>query len=281
MRKNLNYGVFGETLAVRNELVLLLTVCVLALAGCPPPSPDETETIMLNGDVPLEMVWISGGTFMMGRYPGEQDSSFYEDPQHQVTVPGFWMAKYELTKRQWQAVMGTTPWSGLDFVLDDLDSPAVYVSWDDAKVFITALNTDTGLTFRLPSEAEWEYACRADTTTRFYWGDDPSYTQIGNYAWWWGNCSSEQYAHIVGQKLVNGFGLYDMSGNVYEGCEDDWHSSYTGAPTDGSAWVDTPRYPDRVFRGGGCHYGIYCRSAYRDYCSPDGTACVFGFRLSR
>jgi formylglycine-generating enzyme required for sulfatase activity len=246
----------------------------------------ETDTIMLPGAVPLRMVWIPAGTFMMGRYADEQDSWEGEDPRHQVTVPGFWMAKYELTKRQWQAVMGTTPWSGYDYVLDDLDSPAVWVSWDDAKAFITELNTDTGLTFRLPSEAEWEYACRADTTTRFYWGDDPDYTLIDDYAWWWGNTwganEEEAYAHVVGLKLPNAFGLYDMSGSVWEWCEDDWHSSYTGAPTNGSAWVDSPRGSSRMARGGGWHVsGDNCRSAGRCLSNPSFTRHGFGFRLSR
>jgi formylglycine-generating enzyme required for sulfatase activity len=245
----------------------------------------ETDTVMLPGAVPLEMVWIPGGTFMMGRYAGEQDSWEGEDPQHEVTVPGFWMAKYELTKRQWQAVMDTTPWSGFDYVLDDLDSPAVFVSWDDAKAFITELNTDTGLTFRLPSEAEWEYACRAGTTARFYWGDDSEYTLIDDYAWWYGNTwdANERYAHVVGLKLPNAFGLYDMSGNVWEWCEDDWHSSYTGAPTDGSAWVDSPRGSVRMLRGGSwALYGL-CRSAFRYGISQSYVFGSFpiGFRLSR
>ena len=282
--------------------VIVALLLALVMVGCRPPSPGELETIMLPGDVPLEMVWIPAGTFMMGRYPGEPNSDSGEDPQHQVTVPGFWMAKYELTKRQWQAVMGTTPGLGLEHVLDELDSPAVFVSWNDAKAFINALNTHTGLTFRLPSEAEWEYACRAGTTTRFYWGDDPDYTQIGNYAWYSGNCSSdvnyahsEMYAHRVGQKLVNGFGLYDMSGNVREWCEDDWHGTYaeprvqyrrppavTAAPTDGSAWVNSPRDSYRVTRGGGWDIGgNYCRSARRFSNIPSYTYFSIGFRLSR
>jgi formylglycine-generating enzyme required for sulfatase activity len=278
---------FGKSLHTAAVIVALLLA--LAMVGCPPPSGEgegETDTVMLPGAVPLEMVWIHGGTFMMGRYADEQDSLDREDPRHQVTVPGFWMGKYELTKRQWQAVMGTTPWSGYDHVLDDLDSPAVWVSWDDAKAFITELNMDTGLTFRLPSEAEWEYACRADTTTttRFYWGDDTSYTLIDDYAWWWGNAwdADEQYAHVVGLKLPNAFGLYDMSGNVLEWCEDDWHYGYTGAPTNGSAWVDSPRGSYRMIRGGRWNdYGYDCRSASRTYSYPSYTYIGFGFRLSR
>lgn len=244
----------------------------------------ETETIMLPGDVPLEMKWIPGGTFQMGRYAGEQDSYDREDPQHAVTVPGFWLGKYEVTKRQWQAVMETTPWLGQDDVLADLDSPAVYVSWDDAKSFITALNAHTGKTFRLPSGAEWEYACRAGTTTRFYWGDDPGYAVINEYAWWDGNTldAGEEYAHVVGLKLPNALGLFDMSGNVWEWCEDDWHSNYTGAPGNGSAWVDSPRGTNRVLRGGcwGCS-GDRCRSANYGSGYRSGANNYVGFRLSR
>jgi formylglycine-generating enzyme required for sulfatase activity len=246
----------------------------------------ETETIMLPGNVPLDMVWIPAGTFMMGRYPGEQDSYDDEDPQHEVTLThGFWMGKYELTKAQWTAVMGTEPWSGRDYVLDHPDSPAVCVNWNDAQAFIAALNDYTGKTFRLPSEAEWEYACRAGTTTRFYWGDDPSYTVGDDYCWWEHNVRdvNEKYAHVVGQKLPNAWGLYDMSGNVLEWCEDDSHENYIGAPADGSAWVDSPRGSYRVLRGGSWSSVDLdlrsCRSAARTgvYLAP--FACRYGFRV--
>jgi len=231
------------------------------------------------------MVWIPAGTFMMGRYPGEQDSYPREDPQHEVTFSsGFWMGKYELTKRQWTAVMGTTPWSGMDDVLDDSHSPAVWVSWNDAQLFITQLNAYTGLAFRLPSEAEWEYACRAGTTTRFYWGDDLSHTAIDDHAWWldnawWGN---EPYAHIVGSKLPNQWGLFDMSGNVSEWCEDDQHEDYIAAPVDGAAWVDWPRGSSRMLRGGGMRDGgDDCRSADRGSVNPAYVHNDSGFRLAR
>ncbi len=248
------------------------------------------ETWILPGDVQLVMMWVPGGKFMMGRYLGEQDSSPQEDPQHEVTVGGYWMAKYELTKRQWAAVMGTTPWTRYN-VLGDLDSPAVYVSWDDAQAFLTALNTYTKqTTFRLPSEAQWEYACRGGDhvpPTRFYWGDDPGYMDIGLHAWWSGNCESEPYAHVVGQKSpnvrgLNVFGLYDMSGNVWEWCEDDWHYSYTGAPTGGQAWVDSPRGSYRVLRGGCWHFSeFFCRSAMRHGGAQDSMDDGIGFRLVR
>jgi len=140
-------------------------------------------------------------------------------------------------------------------------------------------------TFRLPSESEWEYACRAGTTTRFYWGDDPDYTQIDFYAWYdnttWD--ANEPYAHVVGQKLPNAFGLYDMSGNAEEWCEDGYHSSYMGAPVNGSAWVDSPRGTGCMVRGGSWNdfFGDHCRSAYRDYDTLSIMGSYGGFRLAR
>jgi formylglycine-generating enzyme required for sulfatase activity len=195
---------------------------------------------------------------------------------------GFWIGKYEVTKAQWEALMEAAPWAGQNYVLDDPASPAVHLSWNDAKAFISALNGATGMTFRLPSEAEWEYACRAGSTTRFYWGDDPDYTEIANFAWFWDNAwsANERYAHVVGQKTPNALGLFDMSGNVWEWCEDDWHDNYTGAPGDGRAWIDSPRGSTRVVRGGGFSSdGEMCRSASRDEYFPSNTLFSFGFRL--
>jgi len=249
------------------------------------PEPVVTETILLPGDVPLVMVWIRPGKFMMGRYPDEQDSYDDEDPQHEVALAqGFWMGQYELTKGQWTAVMGTTPWSECWYVTNDPDSAAVGVSWDDAQAFITALNKCTGQTFRLPSEAEWEYACRAGTATRFYWGDDPGYRAINDYAWWEGNhWAGEEYAKVVGLKLPNVWGLYDMSGNACEYVQDSWYDNYRGAPADGSAWQSPPERWLCVTRGGGWFaIGSRCRSAER---LGDSYAAVnydhVGFRLAR
>ncbi|HOH31360.1 MAG TPA: formylglycine-generating enzyme family protein, partial [Candidatus Hydrogenedentes bacterium] len=177
--------------------------------------------------------------------------------------------------------------------------PAYYISWDDTKNFITSLNAhivSSGqgpLTVRLPSEAEWEYACRAGTTTRFYFGDSlrcdglctdcAAGTLPGNrtaYMWYCGN-NSPSGSKAVGGKTANAFGLYDMSGNVYEWCEDDYHSSYTGAPTNGSAWVDSPRASYRMIRGGfWYYYARSCRSAFRLYGTPGIRYIYVGFRLA-
>ena len=244
----------------------------------------QTEMITLQGGVTMEMMWIGPGWFTMGSPASEQDRTTGEGPQHTVTVSGFWMSRFELTKRQWASVMGTSPWTGQPNVLDDPDSSAVCVSWDDAEQFMTMLSVLTAQSFRLPSEAEWEYACRADTNTRFYWGDDPFYTVINDYAWYSGNCSSAMNAHLAGQRFQNAFGLFDMSGNVAEWCEDDFHSDYTDAPAQGQAWVETPREPWRlrVIRGGNFGYGgDSCRSASRNANLPDGRYSYNGIRVVR
>lgn len=244
--------------------------------------------VLLPGDVPLELVWVPSGSFLMGRYPGEEDSEVGEDPQHDVTlVYGFWMGKCAVTQQQWIAVRSTWPGTAPS-AANGLGNtyPAYYISWDDTKNFITSLNAhivSSGqgpLTVRLPSEAEWEYACRAGTQTRFYWGDDISYAQIGTYAWYTGN-NSPNGSKAVGGKTGNAFGLFDMGGNVWEWCEDDYHGSYTGAPTDGSAWIDSPRFWGRMIRGGGWNSTAWdCRSACRGYAAPGARLNYFGFRLA-
>ena len=226
------------------------------------PAAGFSKLILLPDNVPLEMVWCPAGSFMMGRYPGEQGSLPQDDPQHQVTFKyGFWMGKFEVTQAQWQAVMGNNP-----SYLKGAELPVENMSWNDCQQFIQKLNAMGKGTFRLPSEAEWEYACRAGTTTRFYWGDDPSYTQIKDYAWFNGN--SGLTTHEVGQKYPNSWGLYDMNGNVFEWCQDWYHESYIDAPTDGQSWLN-PVGSRRVLRGGSLkHPPMYCRSRYRHCLTP-------------
>ena len=253
--------------------------------------PNSTRTVTLSDGTSLDMVQIPGGTFSMGRYPTEEQSAETEDPQHQVTLPGFWMGRFEVTKRQWSAVMLTEPWidkSSVPWKLRvyasaDPDSPVSWISWEAARSFISTLNTQTGMEFRLPSESEWEYACRASTSTRFYWGDDKAQTQIRAYAWWQDVWEvNEIREQPVGLKLPNAFGLFDMLGNVSEFCEDDWHPGYVGAPTNGASWIDSPRNSDRVRRGGSYFpMGINeVRSASRYWSISSGTSYFFGFRLA-
>jgi len=244
--------------------------------------PIDAKTIMLPGDVPLEMVWIPPGGFMMGSPEDEQDRFDGEGPQHKVIIAeGFWMGKYEITQAQWQAIMGNNP---SNFIGDN--KPVEMVSWDDIRGtngYLEQLNSIIPeLNFRLPSEAEWEYAYRAGTTTRFYWGDDLDYTEIDDYTWHRDNSDTGngRETHDVGQKLPNAWDLHDMAGNVWEWCEDDWYDYYNGAPTDGSAWVDSPRGTMRQLRGGswGSHTA-YCRAAHRNAHNPAYRSIFDGFRV--
>ena len=191
----------------------------------------EEITVTLPGGATMEMVWIKPGTFMMGSpedEPGREDN---EGPQHQVTITkGFWMGKIELTQGQWTSVTGTRPWEG-QWVQEEPNRPAVYISWYDVERFIAKLNEAEGdSVYRMPTEAEWEYACRAGTTTPWSFGDDES--QLGEYAWYYDNCEKvgDPYAQPVGTKLPNPWGLHDMHGNVFESVLDWGNGGYhTGA----------------------------------------------------
>jgi len=229
-----------------------------------------TVTLDLGDEVTMELVKIPAGTFEMGTDNAGDDTR----PVHTVTIAQpFYMGKFEVTQAQWQAVMGTTPWSGKPWVLEDDDCAATYVNWHDCQEFCQVVLTKktTGYAPRLPTEAEWEYACRAGSTTEYYFGDSDD--GLGLYAWYDINAfevPGQEYAHPVGQKDSNDFGLHDMHGNVNEWCEDRGHANYEGAPSDGSAWVDGT-FPTRIIRGGAWDDSAgSCRSAIRRG-SPPGT----------
>lgn len=271
--------------------------------------PPETQTVMLPGGVPLEMVTVPSGIFRMGA--NEHDAGWKhqnEEPSRWVTIEDtFQLGRFEVTQRQWLAVMNSwpgpapSPSNGVGS-----DYPAYHLSWDDIRSengFLDRLNqhvesTGQGLgTFRLPSEAEWEYSCRAGTDTRFHFGnsDCAPYSCVGppclldHYAWFQcnnGAPNSTVGTKPVGSKMPNGFGLFDMHGNVSEWCEDWYHSSYAGAPTDGSAWL-VPGGTYRVIRSS--HFGHgpgSSRSAYRhDFAyypdPPSHRSNTVGVRLAR
>lgn len=223
----------------------------------------------------IEMVWIPPGAFNMGSPANENGRNETEGPQHTVTISkGFWLGKYEVTQAQWQAVMGNNP----SHFTGDGNLPVERVSWYNCQEFIGRLNAKGEGAFRLPSEAEWEYACRAGTTTAYYFGDDSD--RLGDCAWYGAN--SGKKTHPVGQKKPNAWGLYDMHGNAWEWCQDWYHDSYIGAPTDGSAW-ESPAGRYRVFRGGSWDNGFTsnCRAAYRRSSTPDTSSYRFGFRVVR
>jgi formylglycine-generating enzyme required for sulfatase activity len=248
----------------------------------------EETTIMLPGDVPLVLVRIPAGQFMMGSEPEERHFGC-EGPQHEVTISrDFYLGRYEVTQRQWIAVMNTTPWSGRWGVLDHLDSPAVYITWNETQQFIAVLNVylrnsaSESLLVRLPTEAEWEYACRAGTTTAFYWGPGLNHNSAGKYTWYEGSAelTGEWYAHVVGLKLPNAFGLYDISGNVWEWCQD-WYGPYPKEPMVDPIGPDSGSY--RVLRGGSWLRSDcwFCgRSSQRNYYHPHYRSLTYGFRLA-
>ncbi len=270
----------------RYSSVLLLTTLFLAEFHLPQnvtaqTHPIKERTVLLPGNVPLDLVQIQPGTFLMGQRPCEQDAyPNKETPQHPVTLSnGFWMGKFEITKQQWLAVMGSVPWMGKQYVENDPKSPAVYISWNDALAFVQKLSELTGLSFRLPTEAEWEYSCRAGTQTRFYWGDDPDYININKYSWWRGNTlvKKEANAHQVGLLKSNQWGLYDMSGNVSEWCHD-WHGYYPEGPATDPPGPASAEH--RVLRGGSwISIGGHCRSSRRHHELPTMAHSDFGLRV--
>jgi hypothetical protein len=239
----------------------------------PPAKPLITQKEDLGNGVILEMVAIPGGTFLMGSPQGEGYD--WEKPQHQVTVPPFYMGKYPVTQAQWEKV------ADLPKVKIDLNPkpsrfqganlPVECVSWFDAVEFCARISRGTGRTYRLPSEAEWEYACRANTTTPYYFGNTITTDLVNHYG-------KYKQTTDVGNFPQNAFGLYDMHGNVWEWCEDCWHENYINAPNNGSAWVSDENL--RIMRGGSwILYPRRCRSAYRLNVSPSYSYKDFGFRL--
>ena len=197
-----------------------------------------------------------------------------EKPQHLVKIPSFLMGKTEVTQGQWMSVMGTNP---SRFSACGDGCPVENVNWDDAQLFIQKLNQLTGGNYRLPSEAEWEYAARAGTSSEWSFGGDEA--KLGSYAWYGRNSRAE--THAVSQKLPNAFGLYDMYGNVEEWVEDCRHENYVGAPVDGSAWTKACTGDNRILRGGSwISSPSATRSAYRNKFSGDWRNSLIGFRLA-
>ena len=231
---------------------------------------------LLPGGGSMEFVWIEPGVFQMGSDTGRKD----ESPVHEVEISrGFWLGKYEVTQEQWKSVMDEEPWSGRARVESNPSHPAVIISWDEVQEFIRRINEDAGEElYRLPTEAEWEYACRAGTQTRWSFGDDESL--LPDYAWYHGNNYFTKGAKTVGTKRPNPWGLYDMHGNVWEWVQDWYDEEYYSRSV-----RNDPQGPTsglgRVIRGG--HFGHIdgVRSAYRHLRFPDSRSYTVGVRLLR
>ncbi|MDX2099055.1 MAG: formylglycine-generating enzyme family protein, partial [Leptolyngbyaceae cyanobacterium bins.59] len=232
---------------------------------------------ILGNGITLDMILIPGGTFLMGS-PADEPERDSDEEQHSVTVPSFFMGKTQVTQAQWR-VIATLPKVKRDLDPDPSNfkgenrenHPVEQVSWLDAVEFCDRLARQTHRPYRLPSEAEWEYACRAGTTTPFHFGKIIT-PNLANYDWSVAYQNSPTRSEDskgttpVASYPPNSFGLYDMHGNVWEWCGDDWHDSYENAPDDGSAWISESRTDEssRVRRGGSWILNPwYCRSAYR------------------
>jgi formylglycine-generating enzyme required for sulfatase activity len=235
---------------------------------------EKTLTIDLGGDVKMEFILIPAGSFVMG-----SDEKDYEKPPRKVTfAKPFCLGKYEVTQAQWDAVMGKWKHHFLN-----PRHPVESATWVDCQAFVNKLKERApGREFRLPSEAEWEYACRAGSTTRFSFGNDEK--DLDDHAWHGGN--AKRTTHPVGQKKPNAWGLHDMHGNVWEWCQDVWHDNYQGAPSDGSARTDGDQQ-FRVLRGGSWEYLVHpdLRSSNRillapDYGSVGGVLRFLGLRVA-
>ncbi|MBL7647779.1 MAG: SUMF1/EgtB/PvdO family nonheme iron enzyme [Candidatus Hydrogenedentes bacterium] len=219
----------------------------------------------------IELVWIPPGTF----YMGSDDGSVEEEPRHPVTISrGLWVGKYPVTQSQWEAIMGGNP----SVFKGDPNLPVENVSWHDCQEFVRKLTAQGAGRFRLLSEAEWEYACRAGEPGDWCFGSDPGL--LNEYAW--NHEIANGRTHPVGEKKPNGWGLHDMHGNVCEWCEDHHHQDYNGAPVGGAAWIDDG-IEERITRGGSwCIITPECRSAYRGwYARPDTTSDFMGLRVCK
>jgi len=255
-------------------------------------SANQSFQEKLPNDVLHDMVYIAGGRFYMGSPESEEGRQECEGPQHKVKVPSFFMGKYPVTQAQWYAV------ALLDDVDRDLqpnpstfkgeDRPVECVSWHEAIEYCKRLSNYTGREYRLPSEAEWEYACRANTMTAYYFGDSVTGENIAENL----NCRLDVNTFDgcdrmygiettdVGIYAANRFSLYDMHGNVCEWVQDCWHENYDNAPIDGSAWVICENMSKRIFRGGSWFdLPALCLSAFREMDSANYGDSILGVRV--
>jgi formylglycine-generating enzyme required for sulfatase activity len=251
----------------------------------PTPDPDTPDPTII-AELLNSIVAIPAGAFMMGQAVTTWDIYGYTTVVHEVTLQGFGMSTYEITQAQYETITGINPSECQGAIYGNTDNyPVEQTSQYDALAFCVKLSELTGRTFTLPSEAQWEYACRAGTSTLYSFGDDNML--LYDYAWFgFNNYTDRPYGpHPVGIKLPNPWGLYDMHGNVWEMCLDSWHYSYVGAPTDGSAWESGLHgiYGFHVQRGGSFNNDspwVTCQSTYRNVgINATNGGSINGFRI--
>lgn len=246
--------------------------------GCLRPQLSENSTPKKLGpesSISKNMVFVQGGTFTMGCKDGRdkacEDS---EKPAHSVKLPDFYLGKYEVTQAEWTKIMGNNP---SNFKHCD-NCPVENVTWDDVQEFIKKLNAQNpGKAYRLPTEAEWEFAARGGNLSKDYaYSGSNTLFDVG---WFYGNSNSK--THSVGGLKANELNLFDMTGNVSEWCADDWHDDFKGAPSNSRAWLDNPRGSYRVIRGGSWYdYAEICPASRRHFAAPVNRNDLRGFRLA-
>jgi len=244
--------------------------------------------VAFENEFGVKFVLAPRGEFMMGSPDDEVGRYPEEGPRHKVTIgKAYYISIHQTTQGQWEKAMGSRPWEGKRSTLNDPDNAINHVCWDDAMAFCAKLKEKDDRQYRLPTDAEWEYACRAGTTTRYCYGDDLRAEKLGEYAWFLGNWDDPKNRHMrkVGQKKPNNWGIHDMHGNAWEFCMDMTHKNYEGAPTDGSAWIEGGHVSEngiagRVLRGGGLRStDRRVRSASR-YGYPQNVGSYYtGFRI--
>ena len=245
-----------------------LFLLIAVMPGCAPVL-EKTHT----NSIGMEFVLIPAGSFMMGRNPALENGNDEETPQHRVTISKpFYLGKFEVTQTEWEAVMGNNPSN-----FKGRTKPVEKVSWNDVQEFIKRLNAKEGHNrYRLPTEAEWEYAARADTDTAYSFGDDVD--ELSRYGWYDDN--SDETTHPVGQKQPNAWGLYDVHGNVWEWVQD-WYGDKYYSNSSGTDPKGPGSGQDRVSRGGGwSSYAEHYRSASRRSNTPGSRSSHVGFRLA-
>ncbi len=247
----------------------------------------------LGKELELDMVLVEGGSFQMGSPQDEAERSNTESPQHEVAIARFFLGRYPVTQEQWQIVAET--YRQVNIELNPKPSqfqgdrrPVEQISWHEAQEYCARLADHFSRPYRLPTEAEWEYACRAGSKTPFYFGKALS-TKLANYDgnYTYGEGVTGEYRKETTPVdyfgVANAWGLCDMHGNVDEWCQDHWHENYEGAPQDGSAWLRQDPHPHaaRVTRGGSWgYYPWYCRSAFRSSYFPGDRYTFLGFRVA-